>query len=113
MDVNERESIKSVCVWGIECDWGTQGLVHWKLHAALATDAHGFTRIPDDRDMLRGMMMPFSGALTKDRARRSAKLQRNAALATDARGFTRIPDDREMLRGMVCRLDSVYTLRVG
>ena len=67
MDVNERESIKSVCVWGIECDWGTQGLVHWKLHAALATDAHGFTRIPDDR---------------------------------------------EMLRGMVCRLDSVYTLRV-
>ena len=80
---------------------------HWKLHAALATDARGFTRIPDDREMLRGMVMPFSGALTKDRARRSAKLQRNAALATDARGFTRIPDDRPMLRGMVCRLQTV------
>ena len=85
---------------------------HWKLYATLATDARGFTRIPDDREMLRGMVMPFSGALTKDRARRSAKLQRNAALATDARGFTRIPDDRPMLRGMVCRLDAVYTLRV-
>ena len=83
---------------------------HWKLHAGLATDPHGFTRIPDDRDMLRGMMMPFSGALTKDRARRSAKL--HAALATDASGLTRILDDRPMLRGMVCRLDAVYTLRV-
>ena len=64
MDVNERESIKSVCVWGIECDWGTQGLVHWKLHAALATDAHGFTRIPDDREMLRGMVCRLDAVYT-------------------------------------------------
>jgi hypothetical protein len=64
MDVNERESIKSVCVLGIECDWGTQGLVHWKLHAALATDAHGFTRIPDDREMLRGMVCRLDGVYT-------------------------------------------------
>ena len=34
---------------------------HWKLYAGLATDAHGFTRIPDDREMLRGMVCRLDG----------------------------------------------------